>query len=111
MGFYSFHSLRRFFSRRTLGQPSQRSRRSSTVLSLEPLEPRTLLAANLFTEPLAYAVGSRARSVAVADFNRDGKLDVATANFTDNSVSVLLANGDGSFRIAMGFAVAKGVTG
>jgi hypothetical protein len=36
--------------------------------------------------------------VAVGDFNGDGKPDLAIANYSDNSVSVLLGNGDGTFR-------------
>ena len=36
--------------------------------------------------------------VAVGDFNGDGKLDLVTANAIGNNVSVLLGNGDGTFR-------------
>ena len=32
-----------------------------------------------------------------ADFNADNKLDLATINQTDNTVSVLLGNNDGTF--------------
>src|SRR6266700_3268705 len=35
--------------------------------------------------------------VVTADFNGDGKLDLAVSNYGDNSVSVLLGNGDGTF--------------
>ena len=37
-------------------------------------------------------------SLAVADFNNDGNLDLVTVNTYDNTVSVLLGNGDGNFR-------------
>ncbi|XXF80027.1 VCBS repeat-containing protein [Myxococcaceae bacterium GXIMD 01537] len=39
--------------------------------------------------------------LAVADYNGDGKLDLATANFVGNSVSILLGNGDGTFQSAV----------
>jgi hypothetical protein len=39
----------------------------------------------------------------VSDFNSDGAQDLATANSTANSVSVLLGNGNGTFRTAVAF--------
>ena len=44
-----------------------------------------------------------AREVVTADFNRDGKLDLATQN-ADNTVSVALGNGDGTFQLAVIYA-------
>ena len=37
-------------------------------------------------------------AVAVGDFNGDGKLDIAVANYASNTVGVLLGNGVGGFR-------------
>jgi hypothetical protein len=37
-----------------------------------------------------FAVGTGPGAVVVADFNNDGRPDIATANFSDNTVSVLL---------------------
>jgi hypothetical protein len=42
--------------------------------------------------------------VAVGDFNGDGLLDLAVADYGSNSVSVLLGNGDGSFQVPLNFA-------
>ncbi|HEV8058485.1 MAG TPA: FG-GAP-like repeat-containing protein, partial [Gemmataceae bacterium] len=42
--------------------------------------------------------------VAVADLNGDGRPDIVTANRSDNSVSVLLSNPDGSFQTKETFA-------
>ena len=39
----------------------------------------------------------------MGDFNGDGKLDLAVANFVDSSVSVLLGNGDGTFQVAVDY--------
>jgi hypothetical protein len=44
--------------------------------------------------------GASPASVAVGDFNDDGKPDYAIANAGDNTVSVLLGNGDGTFTPA-----------
>jgi hypothetical protein len=43
--------------------------------------------------------------VVAADFNGDGKADAATANAGGNSVSVLIGNGDGTFKAAVSYAV------
>ncbi|MDJ1305095.1 MAG: VCBS repeat-containing protein [Candidatus Midichloria sp.] len=36
--------------------------------------------------------------IAIADFNRDGKLDIVNSNHGRNSVAVLLGKGDGTFQ-------------
>jgi uncharacterized protein YcsI (UPF0317 family) len=56
-----------------------------------------------------FAVGSAPVSLAVADFNKDGKNDLAIANSGDNTVTVLLGTGMGGFTEAAGspFAVGK----
>ena len=53
--------------------------------------------------PVAKYVVSFGNSVAVGDFNRDGKLDLAVANFGSSSVGVFLGNGDGTFNVPMNF--------
>src|SRR5438552_13107165 len=50
-----------------------------------------------------YATGTNPWSVAVGDFNRDGNLDLVTANSVSNTVSVLLGTGTGSFGAATNF--------
>ena len=58
-----------------------------------------------FQTAVSYAAGSSPCSVAVADLNGDGKLDLVVANAGDNDVSVLLGNGNGTFQTAVSHAV------
>jgi ankyrin repeat protein len=52
-----------------------------------------------------YATGGYPESVTSADFNGDGKPDMAIANSNDNNVSVLLNNGAGMFSAAVTYSV------
>jgi uncharacterized protein (DUF2141 family) len=49
---------------------------------------------------LNFGVGANPDAVAVADFNHDGLLDVATANFGGNNVTLALRRSDGGFNTA-----------
>ncbi len=57
-----------------------------------------------------YATGTAPDAVISADFTADGKVDLATANFTANTVSILLGNGDGTFAAHADVAVGHGPT-
>src|SRR5437660_1636293 len=50
-----------------------------------------------------FATGIQPTSVAVGDFNGDGKLDLAVANAGGNSVSILLGSGTGAFGLKTDF--------
>ena len=74
-------------------------------LTLEALEDRTVLS---FAPPVTFPVGVLPRAVTVADFNNDGKPDLAVVNqgpsstsTSQSSLSVLLGNGNGSFQPAV----------
>ena len=45
----------------------------------------------------AFPTGNTPRGVAVGDFNGDGQVDIVTANLGDDTATVLLGNGDGTF--------------
>ncbi|MGA7155862.1 MAG: FG-GAP-like repeat-containing protein [Acidobacteriaceae bacterium] len=53
-----------------------------------------------FTPAASPSTGSYPESIAVGDFNSDGKLDLAVANDSSNTVSILLGKGDGTFTAA-----------
>ena len=65
-------------------------------------------AAAQFEKPTLYPVGVEPQVVLAADFNNDGKLDLVTADFTSEDVSILLGNGDGTFQMARHFSTQYG---
>src|SRR5262249_44877991 len=68
------------------------------LLHLEALEDRNLMS---FSSIASYAAGSHPLAVALGDFNNDTRLDLAVVNYIDNTVSVLLAQPDGTFGPAV----------
>ena len=67
------------------------------LLSLLPSSPALAQTAS-FTAPHPLGVDLGPWAVATADFNGDGALDLAVVNYLPGTVSVLLGNGDGTFR-------------
>ena len=60
-----------------------------------------------FQAARSFGAGIAPGSVAVGDFNGDGKFDLAVANSGSNNVSVLLGNGDGSFQAPQNFGAGR----
>jgi hypothetical protein len=73
---------------------------------IEAMERRLLLASAIaaFHPQHVFPIGTNPLALAVADVNRDGKLDLVVANNTDGNVGVLLGNGTGSFLNQQTFA-------
>jgi len=65
-----------------------------------------------FQAAVFWAVGTNPRSVAVGDFNADGRPDLAVTNSFNgvggNNVSILLGNANGTFQAAVNYAVGSG---
>ncbi len=57
-----------------------------------------------------YALNNRVQSIAVAEVNNDGKLDLMIANYFDDHVSVLFNNGNGTFVAKTDYAVGSSPT-
>ncbi len=90
--------------------------RAKALLTLDALEDRWVPAIAAIAvpdtlEPLdPYAVGDNPQAVVTADFNGDGRLDLAVANFASGNVSVLLGANGGAFGAATNFAVGSNPT-
>jgi hypothetical protein len=61
-------------------------------------------AGSSFAARVDYGTGPLPGSVAVGDFNRDGKPDLAVASISGNTVSVLMNNGNGTFAPKVDYA-------
>jgi len=58
----------------------------------------------------SFGTGDSPGSVAVGDFNGDGKSDLVTADGNDSTVSVLLGNGNGTFQAKCPFQATNGIS-
>jgi hypothetical protein len=58
-----------------------------------------------FAPPQTFQTSGTPIGLDVQDFNRDGRTDLATANFSSDDVSILLGGGDGTLAQAMNFPV------
>jgi hypothetical protein len=76
---------------------------AAIALALAPL----LIIAYPFGTPVGYTVGQHPHSIVAGDFNGDGKLDLATANTDDGTVSVLLGNGNLTFSPRVDYPVGE----
>jgi hypothetical protein len=57
------------------------------------------------------AVGNQPRGIVMADFNSDGKADVAVANSGSNTITVLTGNGNGTFTTLISIPTPPGPSG
>src|SRR5262245_4058535 len=74
----------------------------------EPLEARALPG---FLFPVGYRVNSHPYEPAVADFNGDGRADVAVTLPLDNRLAVLLGDGTGAVRAPAYYTTGPGPEG
>jgi hypothetical protein len=70
----------------------------NSVVATVALDPSTLAFSMIPAAGSPIATGSFPWPVVSADLDNDGKLDLAVANGSDNTLNVFLGNGDGTFR-------------
>jgi len=78
-------------------------------VALESLESRLCLSDVSFGTTITWPAGDNPWSVAVGDFDGDGRADLATANLSGNDVSVLIGDGTGNFGTAPATPVGREV--
>lgn len=82
---------------------------SDTITNLQEIANGTNIfvygTAGVFGAPVTYPLAVGPFAVTSADFNNDGRLDIAAAQGGTNKVSVMLGNGDGTLAAATDFAV------
>jgi hypothetical protein len=95
-----------FFYQPASGFQGQDSFTYEAVVSLDVSAPlsATITVVPLFRYPARYSAGPEVPdTLAAADFNGDGKVDLITSNHSNGTVSVLLGNGNGTFRKAVDY--------
>ncbi|MBA3913081.1 MAG: VCBS repeat-containing protein [Acidobacteriales bacterium] len=60
--------------------------------------------------PIRFAAGNGTHWVAAGDLSGDGKPDIVTANNIADTISVLINNGDGTFRTHADYTGTAGLT-
>jgi hypothetical protein len=113
------HNFHGRFTHSTTGRTTHRlpsSHRNPGYL-VDLLEPRRLLS---LTAPISYTLGTTndgfipnaaPHSIVAADFNGDGKLDLAIAHTSENSVYILLGNGNGTFQAPQKISIGEAIQG
>jgi hypothetical protein len=83
---------------------------SLASLSASPISPSAIGAGSLtgLLPTADYDTGTAPVSIIAADFNTDGHPDLAAANSTANTVSILLGNGDGTFATHVDYPAGTG---
>ena len=59
----------------------------------------------------SYTLGNESRSIAVGDFNNDGKADLVVGQNSDDNIAILLGNGDGTFQPPQFYGAGAGTLG
>lgn len=82
---------------------------NATSANVSVLTNCTIFCTGSFEGNTSFAAGFTATSITNGDFNRDGIIDLAVANYSSGSVSVLLGTGTGSFGAPTDFALNIGL--
>lgn len=79
-------------------------------ISVFVLTINVIFAQSCFSQKNDFEVGTYPCAIKSADFNGDGKMDLVTANYTADNVSILLGNGSGQFAKDTAFHVYRPIS-
>lgn len=79
---------------------------AAALMLLPPADAASV--ARRFNDAVKYWVGAQPQCVRTGDFDEDGNIDLVSANFGFNEVSVLLGNGNGAFGIDYPYSAGSG---
>src|SRR5271165_653232 len=84
------------------------SLRPTALVAFIAVMLQSFASAAAFKGPSTFGTHLAPISIAVADFNGDGNLDIAVANRSSNDISVLLGKGNGTFAKAVNYSAGTG---
>ncbi|CAF4960682.1 unnamed protein product, partial [Rotaria socialis] len=61
-----------------------------------------------FQDQIVQAVGTQPSGLTSGDFNNDSILDAAVTNQGDNTINVLISNGNGTFQVVGTYQIGNG---
>src|SRR4026208_829721 len=79
--------------------------KTAAIMILALASCAVVATAQSFATATDYAVGENPNAGIAADLNGDGKLDLAIGNVLNKNVSVLINNGNGTFKSAVNYTV------
>jgi hypothetical protein len=83
----------------------KRQRTANRPRPIDALERRTYFSPLSFGAPTQYPTGIHPDAIASGDFARNGITDIVTADYSGGTVSVLMGNGNGTFRAPVEYTV------
>ncbi|MGB9601721.1 MAG: FG-GAP-like repeat-containing protein, partial [Limisphaerales bacterium] len=84
------------------------TRNNNTIATATPLGVITNISDGSFSVGSTFAVGSNPQSIAAARINSDTNLDIVTANYSSDNITILSGNGDGTFMTFTNYPAGDG---
>ena len=94
-----------YFLSRTISNSVARRGQVFAALALLLVGLTQTASAQSFAPPVIYPTGNGTNALVLGDFNGDNKTDAVVTNRFDKTISILLGNGDGTFKAKVDYPV------